>query len=52
MLRSFIASYKRYGVEPFAWFRDVLSHIPAHSITRLNELLPHHWQAASSPAQP
>jgi hypothetical protein len=28
VLRSFIASCKRSGVEPFAWFRDVLSSIP------------------------
>ena len=51
VLRSFVASCKRCGVEPFAWFRDVLSRIPAHSITRLSELLPHNWQPASSPAQ-
>ena len=51
VLRSFIASGKRSGVEPFAWFRDVLSRIPAHSITRLSELLPHNWQPANSPAQ-
>jgi transposase len=51
VLRSFIASCKRCGVEPFAWFRDVLSRIPAHSITRLSELLPHNWQPAISPAQ-
>ena len=51
VLRSFIASCKRCGVEPFAWFRDVLSRIPAHSITRLSELLPHNWQPATSPAE-
>jgi hypothetical protein len=45
------ASCKRYGVEPFAWFRDVLSRIPTYSITRLSELLPHNWQPATSPAQ-
>jgi transposase len=50
VLRSFIASCKRSGVEPFAWFRDVLSRIPAHSITRLSELLPHNWKPATSPA--
>ena len=33
VLRSFIASCKRCGVEPFAWFRDVLSRIPVHSVT-------------------
>jgi hypothetical protein len=51
VLRSFIASCKRSGVEPFAWFRDVLSRIPAHTITRLSELLPHNWKPATSPAQ-
>lgn len=51
VLRSFIVSCKRCGFEPLAWFRDVLSHIPAHSITRLSELLPHDCQPATSPAQ-
>jgi len=51
VLRSFIASCKRCGVEPFAWFHDVLSRIPAHSITRLSELLPHNWKTLASPAQ-
>jgi hypothetical protein len=41
VLRSFIASFKRSGVEPFAWFCDGLSRIAAHSITQLPELLPH-----------
>jgi transposase len=52
VLRSFIASCQRSGVEPFAWFHDVLSRIPAHTITRLSELLPHNWQPATSPARP
>src|SRR6476659_7623248 len=52
VLRSFIASCKRCGVEPFAWFRDVLSRIPAHSVNLLNDLLPHNWKPlATSPAQ-
>ena len=51
VLRSFIASRKRSGVEPFARFRDVLSRIPAHSITRLSERLPHSRQPANAPAQ-
>jgi hypothetical protein len=51
VLRSFIASCKRCDVEPFAWFRDVLSRIPAHSISRLTELIPHNWKPATSPAQ-
>jgi transposase len=50
VLRSFIASCKRSGVEPFAWFRDVLSRIPTYSITRLSELLPHNWKPLVSPS--
>jgi hypothetical protein len=49
VLRSFSASCKRSGVELFAWFRDVLSRIPAHSLTRLNELLPHNWKPMTCP---
>jgi transposase len=44
VLRSFIATCKRCGVEPFAWFQDVLARIPAHSVIRLSELLPHNWK--------
>ena len=51
VLRSFIASCKRCGVEPFTWFHDVLSRIPAHSIQRLPELLPHNWKPLAPPAQ-
>ena len=52
VLRSFIATCKRCGVEPFAWFRDVLSRIPAHAVARLAELLPHNWKPlADAPAQ-
>ena len=51
VLRSFVASCKRCGVEPFTWFRDVLSRIPSHPITQLRELLPHNWKPLTSPAQ-
>jgi transposase len=51
VLRSFIASCKRCGVEPFAWFHDVLSRVPAHSISRLSELLPHNWKSTTCPVQ-
>jgi transposase len=51
VLRSFIASCKRCGVEPFAWFSDVLARIPTHSIRRLFELLPHNWQPITCPAE-
>jgi transposase len=51
VLLSFIAMCKRNAVEPFAWFRDVLSRIATHPVHRLAELLPHNWQPSASPAQ-
>jgi transposase len=44
VLMSFIATCKRNAVEPFAWFRDVLSRIATHPINRIEELLPHNWK--------
>jgi transposase len=44
ILRSFTASCQRAGVEPFAWFQDVLSRIATHPINRIAELLPHNWK--------
>jgi transposase len=48
VLRSFVASCQRVGVDPYAWFKDVLSRIAAHPITRLAELLPHNWKLAQA----
>ena len=44
ILRSFTASCQRVGVEPFAWFKDVLSRIATHPINRIAEFLPHNWK--------
>jgi hypothetical protein len=43
VLRSFVASCGRAGIDPFVWFKDVLSRIATHPIARLGELLPHNW---------
>jgi transposase len=51
VLLSFIAMCKRNAVEPFAWFRDVLSRIATHPINRIEELLPHHWKPLTSAVQ-
>jgi transposase len=43
VLRSFVACCQRANVDPFAWFKDVLSRLPSHPINRLAALLPHNW---------
>ena len=43
VLRSFVASCELVGVDPFVWFRDVLSRVANHSIQQLDLLLPHRW---------
>jgi hypothetical protein len=43
VLLSFVAMCKRSRVEPFAWFRDVLSRIATHPVNGLAELFPQHW---------
>jgi hypothetical protein len=48
---SFIAMCKRNAVEPFAWFRDVLSRIATHPINRIEELPPHNWKPLAVAAQ-
>jgi hypothetical protein len=51
VLLSFIATCKRNAVEPFAWFRDVLSRIATHPMHGLAELLPHNWKPLDAAAQ-
>src|SRR5882724_552650 len=48
VLRSFVASCQRSGVDPFLWFKDILGRIADHPITRLAELLPHNWAPAQA----
>ena len=48
VLRSFVASCQRVGGDPYAWFKDVLTRIAAHPMTRLAELLPHNWKLAQA----
>ena len=46
VLRSFVASCQRAGVDPFAWFKDVLARLGNHPAKKLAELLPHKWTPA------
>lgn len=48
VLRSLVASCQRVGIEPFSWLKDVLSRVATHPITRITELLPHHWAPAQA----
>jgi transposase len=43
VLRSFVTSCELVKIDPFAWFKDVLSRIAEHPVKRLAELLPHRW---------
>lgn len=47
VLRSLVTSCELAKIDPFAWFRDVLSCIADHPVTKLDELLPHRWALAS-----
>ena len=51
VLLSFIATCKRNAVEPFAWFRDILSRVATHPINRIEELLPQNWKPLPTPAR-
>jgi transposase len=48
VLRSFVTSCELTKIDPFVWFRDVLSRIAEHPVKSLEELLPHRWVPAAS----
>src|SRR6266853_2732565 len=48
VLRSFVASCERVGVDPFVWLKDTLSRIADHPLTRIAKLLPHNWASAQA----
>jgi transposase len=47
-----IQSCKNCGVNPWAYFNDVLRRIMTHPASRLRELLPDQWQPLPRPAAP
>lgn len=50
---SLLATCKRHGVNPMAYLTDVLERVWTHPASRIEELLPHMWQAArGSPTEP
>jgi hypothetical protein len=45
VVMSLVQSAKLNGHDPWAYLRDVLSRLPTQLNSRVDELLPHHWQA-------
>jgi transposase len=48
---SLVETCRLNGVEPEAWFTDVIERIGDHPINRIDELLPWRWQAARDSLQ-
>ena len=46
VVMSLVQSAKLNGHDPHAYLRDVLQRLPTHPARRIDELLPHRWQAA------
>ena len=40
---SLIQSAKLNGHDPYAYLKDILTRLPTHKNSRIDELLPHHW---------
>ena len=41
---SLVQSTKMQGHDPWAYLKDVLTRLPSHLNSRIDELLPHRWQ--------
>ncbi len=50
LLFSLVVSCKLAGVDPFAYFRDVLLRIHSHPAERISELIPREWKTRFAPA--
>lgn len=45
VVMSLVQSAKLNGHEPWAYLKNVLARLPMHLNSRIDELLPHRWQA-------
>jgi transposase len=48
VVMSLIQSAKLDGHDPYRYLKDVLERLPTHPASRINQLLPHHWQPPAS----
>ena len=47
IVMSLVQSAKLNGHDPWAYLKDVLTRLPTHRASRIEELLPHWWAAAN-----
>lgn len=47
---SLVHSARINGHDPYAYLRDVLERLPTQPASRIDELLPHRWQASRASA--
>ena len=45
---SLIQSARMNGHDPYAYLKDVLTRLPTHKASRIDELLPHRWQPSDA----
>jgi hypothetical protein len=48
---SLVASCKLNDIDPFAYFRDVLTSVSTHPAERIDELLPGNWETPEKAAE-
>jgi len=46
VVMSLVQSVRMHGHDPWAYLKDVLTRLPGHLNSRIDELLPHRWQPA------
>ena len=44
IIYSLVASCKLHDIDPFEYFRDVLTKVSTHPQSRIDELLPSNWK--------
>jgi transposase len=47
-IMSLVHSARINGHDPYAYLKDVLERLPTHPASRIDDLLPHRWQAESA----
>ena len=48
---SLVASCKLNEIDPFAYFRDILTRVSTHPAERIDELLPGNWKKLENTAE-